>query len=105
MSAFGSKTDICSAKRHVRFTPNSDRESGIAAKVMSALPSKADMCGAISGVRFGPKADAAFSQPRFQLALRAYARLQDSVWLYIGFYAAFNFIVKAWQGVATKVRA
>jgi hypothetical protein len=25
---FGSKADICSAKRHVRFTPNSDRESG-----------------------------------------------------------------------------
>src|SRR5262245_53240506 len=25
---FGSKADICGAKRHVRFTPNSDRESG-----------------------------------------------------------------------------
>ena len=25
---FGSKADICSAKRHVRFTPNSDRKSG-----------------------------------------------------------------------------
>jgi hypothetical protein len=25
---FGSKADICSAKRHVRFAPNSDRESG-----------------------------------------------------------------------------
>jgi hypothetical protein len=24
---FGSLTDICSAKRHVRFTPNSDHES------------------------------------------------------------------------------
>src|SRR5215813_2518332 len=24
---FGSKADICAAKRHVRFTPNSDRES------------------------------------------------------------------------------
>jgi hypothetical protein len=25
---FGSKADICSAKRHIRFTPNSDRKSG-----------------------------------------------------------------------------
>ena len=25
---FGSKADMCSAKRHVRFTPNSDRKSG-----------------------------------------------------------------------------
>ena len=25
---FGSKADICSAKGHVRFAPNSDRESG-----------------------------------------------------------------------------
>jgi len=28
----------------VRFTPNSDRESGFPHKVMSALPQKADMC-------------------------------------------------------------
>jgi hypothetical protein len=28
---FGSKADMCGAKRHVRFTPNSDRESGHAA--------------------------------------------------------------------------
>ncbi|MGC1750566.1 MAG: hypothetical protein WA778_21640, partial [Pseudolabrys sp.] len=26
---FGSKADICGATRHVRFTPNSDRESEI----------------------------------------------------------------------------
>src|SRR5262249_35989707 len=25
---FGSKADMCSARRHVRFAPNSDRESG-----------------------------------------------------------------------------
>jgi hypothetical protein len=25
---FGSKADMCNAKGHVRFTPNSDRESG-----------------------------------------------------------------------------
>src|SRR5262249_31430900 len=35
---FGSKADICGAKRHVRFTPNSDRESEIPQKAMSALP-------------------------------------------------------------------
>ena len=29
---FGSKADICAAKRHVRFTPESDRESGFPAK-------------------------------------------------------------------------
>jgi hypothetical protein len=42
---------------HVRFTPNSDRESGLPAKVMSALPPKADICSALAHVRFGPKAD------------------------------------------------
>jgi hypothetical protein len=54
---FGSLADICSAKGHVRFAPNSDRESGFSLKVMSALPLKADMCGALAHVCFGPKAD------------------------------------------------
>ena len=54
---FGSKADMCSAKQHVRFTPNSDRKSGHLPKVMSALPPKADMCGATTDVRFGPIAD------------------------------------------------
>jgi hypothetical protein len=48
---FGSLADICSAKGHVRFAPNSDRESGLPQKVMSALPLKADMCGAARDVR------------------------------------------------------
>src|SRR5215475_7130113 len=48
---------MCSARGHVRFTPNSDRESGLLQTVMSALPPKADMCGAMGDVRFGPKAD------------------------------------------------
>jgi hypothetical protein len=48
---FGSLADMCNAKRDVRFTPNSDRESGHVPMVMSALPPKADM------FRFGPKAD------------------------------------------------
>src|SRR5262245_33359216 len=54
---FESKADMCVAKRHVRFTPNSDRKSRHLPKVMSALPPKADMCSAIADVRFGPKAD------------------------------------------------
>jgi hypothetical protein len=48
---------MCAAKRHVCFTPNSDRESEIPQMAMSALPPKADMCGANTNVRFGPKAD------------------------------------------------
>jgi hypothetical protein len=54
---FGSQADICSATRHVRFTPNSDRKSGHAATVMSALHLKADVCGANPYVCFGPEAD------------------------------------------------
>jgi len=29
---------MCGAKRHVRFTPNNDRESGFPQTIMSALP-------------------------------------------------------------------
>jgi hypothetical protein len=54
---FGSLADICSAKGHVRFTPNSDRESGLLQKVMSALTPKADMCSAVADVCYGTKAD------------------------------------------------
>jgi hypothetical protein len=54
---FGSQADICGATSHVRFTPDSDRESEFLRKVMSALPPKADMCGATKDVRYGPKAD------------------------------------------------
>src|SRR5262249_34197772 len=54
---FGSKADMCVAKRHVCFTPNSDRESGHPQEFMSALPPKADRCSATRDVRFGPKAD------------------------------------------------
>src|SRR5262245_5809452 len=54
---FGSKADICSAQSHVRFAPNSDRESGLPQTVMSALPPKPDMCSARADVRYGPIAD------------------------------------------------
>jgi len=54
---FGSKADMCVAKPHVRFTPNSDRKSGHPQNAMSALPPKADMCGAQAHVGFGPIAD------------------------------------------------
>jgi hypothetical protein len=47
---------MCSAARHVRFIPNSDRKSGFPHKVVSALAPKADICGAKRNVRFGPKA-------------------------------------------------
>ena len=50
---FGSKADMCSAPAHVRFAPNSDRESGHPAKGMFALPPKADRCGATRHVRYG----------------------------------------------------
>ena len=69
---FGSLADICSAKGHVRFTPNSDRESGFPQTVMSALPPKADMCGAIADVRYGPIADIA---PLIRLSYRRAAVL------------------------------
>ena len=48
---------MCNAPSHVRFAPNSDRESGHLPRSMSALLSKADMCGANRQVCFGPIAD------------------------------------------------
>jgi len=41
---------MCGAIAHVRFTPDSDRESVFPQKVMSALPPKADSCGAATHV-------------------------------------------------------
>src|SRR6185295_620094 len=66
---FGSKADMCGAREHVRFTPNSDHKSRHAALVMSALHLKADMCGANRHVCFGPIADIGFAQ-LFQCACR-----------------------------------
>jgi hypothetical protein len=54
---FGSKADMCGAKRYVRFAPESDRESRHQKRVMSALHPIADMCGATAHVGFGPIAD------------------------------------------------
>src|SRR5262245_27936538 len=54
----------------VRFTPNSDRESGLPQTVMSALAPKADMCGAATDVRFRPKADIRASPARRRWASR-----------------------------------
>jgi hypothetical protein len=76
---FGSLADICAATSHVRFTPNSDRESEIPQKAMSALAPKADMCGAATDVRFGPIADVGSAAKtvstvtRFSLTRRAKA--------------------------------
>jgi hypothetical protein len=68
---FWSKADTCGATSHVRFTPNSDRESGFPHKVMSVtyplegvaadadvcFGSEADIWSATRDVRYGPKAD------------------------------------------------
>ena len=45
---------MCNANRHVRFSPNGDRESEFPQKVESALPPKADMCSALGDVCYGP---------------------------------------------------
>jgi hypothetical protein len=84
---FGSKADICSAKWHVRFAPNSDRKSGHAAMVMSALPPKADMYVAPAHVCFGPIADirairfvvAVLSKDAFDQDLSARVQLDSGV--------------------------
>jgi len=47
---FGSEADMCGANSHVRFTPDSDRESGFLRTVMSALPPETDVCGALADV-------------------------------------------------------
>jgi hypothetical protein len=73
---FGSKADIRTAKRNVRFTPNNDHESGFPLKVMSALPPKADVCGATRDVRFGPKADIGLTtQSHLRRAKKSYVIL------------------------------
>jgi hypothetical protein len=56
-------------KGHVRFTPNSDRESGFPREVMSTLPLKTDMCGAFIYVCFGPIADIPFAVQNMMSAL------------------------------------
>jgi len=61
---FGSQADVRTAKRHVRFAPNSDHESDFSQKPMSALSPKADMCGALADVCYGPKADIQPFRPR-----------------------------------------
>src|SRR5262249_32795747 len=71
-----SKADICTAAAHVRFTPNSDRESEFPQRAMSALPPKADMCSALAYVRFGPRADADVSANRW-LIRQAYRRVEQ----------------------------
>jgi hypothetical protein len=53
---FGSEADICSAKGHVRFAPNSDRTSRHAANGHVRFTPK-DVYGANRHVCFGPKAD------------------------------------------------
>jgi hypothetical protein len=73
---FGSLADICSAKGHVRFAPNSDRESEFPQTVMSALPPTADMCGAAKDVRFGPIADIGKAFTSYRLEKQSRSRVQ-----------------------------
>jgi hypothetical protein len=89
---FGSLADICSAKRHVRFTPNSDRKSGHAAMVMSALPSKADMCSAASDVCYGPTADILPSMANRKTASRRSLRNPIRCFNQTARVAAFRFL-------------
>jgi hypothetical protein len=48
---------MCVAKNDVRFSPESDRESGHPQTAMSALPLKADMCSAVCHVCFATRPD------------------------------------------------
>jgi hypothetical protein len=59
---FGSKADICGATNHVRFTPNSDRESRHAAKGHVCFTPESGLCGALAYARFGPIADRSHRQ-------------------------------------------
>jgi len=54
---FGSLADMCGAKGHVCFAPNSDRQSGLPRQAMSALLLNAEVCGALADVCYGPIAD------------------------------------------------
>jgi hypothetical protein len=44
---FGSKADMCNAQAHVRFTPNSDRESGHGRR--TRRPDQTRACRAVGG--------------------------------------------------------
>src|SRR5262245_500697 len=55
---------MCGATADVRFTPESDRESGHPQTVMSALPPQADMCRAHDHDCYGPKADIGEQAPK-----------------------------------------
>jgi hypothetical protein len=60
----------CSALGDVRFTPNSDRKSGLPRQAMSAL-AKSRLCGALADVCYGPKADMTITGEEFnQLAVQ-----------------------------------
>ncbi len=76
---FGSKADICAATSNVRFTPDSDHESGHLPVGMSALPPKADMCGARVHVRLEPIAD--IDDGISHLSVFNLGRLFEPIWI------------------------
>jgi len=59
IAAFAAPASPTCAGQIIRFTLDSDRESGPRQDVMSALPSQADMCAARGDVCLGPIADIA----------------------------------------------
>src|SRR5262249_15102952 len=73
---YGSEADICAAKSDVRFTPNSDRESGLPQTIMSALSPIADMWGANGDVGDGPITDITLlmRSPRWRARARTAGR-------------------------------
>src|SRR5262249_61813130 len=71
MSIGGLKMTGSLEQAHVRFTPNSDRESGLPQMVMSALPPKADMCGATSRCLLYAKRGHQGLSPREPLGVKA----------------------------------
>jgi hypothetical protein len=62
---------MCSAPAYVRFTPNSDRESGFPHEAMSALPLNADMCDAKPNVCFRSKRKIGFLRGNSKDAVRS----------------------------------
>jgi hypothetical protein len=77
---------MCAAKSDVRFTPNSDRESGLRQTVMSALPPKADMCSAMSNVSYGPEADIPLARNALRLS-QAPGQIPEKLSYKVGFFS------------------
>src|SRR5262245_25172371 len=86
---FGSKADICSARRHVRFTPMCGRlrvgKDFLERMQHWSVQPIADMCGANRNVRFGAKSGHVATSSRYQIrcmnkrSFRACPKKSDSL--------------------------